>query len=38
MGYKLSRFLTLPHRSFNVSPDFIRRESNLNVPQVKLNQ
>jgi hypothetical protein len=38
MGYKLSRFLILPHRNFSVSPDFIRRESDLNMPEVKLNQ
>jgi hypothetical protein len=38
MGYKLNRFLILPIRSFSASPDFIRRESNLNMPEVKLNQ
>jgi hypothetical protein len=37
MGYKLSRVLILPLRNFSVSPDFIRRESNLNMPEVKLD-
>jgi hypothetical protein len=38
MGYKLSRFTILPFRSFSVSPDFIRRQSSLTMPEVKLNQ
>jgi hypothetical protein len=35
MGYKFSRFLIIPLRSFSVIPDFIRHESNLNMPEGK---
>ena len=36
MGYKLSHFLIVPLRSFSVSPHFICRESDVNVPDVKI--